>query len=266
MGDSIPIIIITCNRLTVLRESLNSYYQNFGRGFTPVIHDNASSYPPMMAFLHRFEEQGGSVFYSKRVGREQDLNHVAETVDTWMRAHDSRYYVVTDPDIAFDAGCSDLLELYADLLDVQEDIDVVGPMLRIDDIPEHYPLKQRVIERHVEQFWHKLPMEFTWRDRAIRYQHALIDTTFGMYRRGYRFRRLSRGIRTYAPYWARHLDWYLDPGAMAEDQWYYLEHATVGHWGSILLREALSGGASNRRLGRLESIVSRFPLIRKLGS
>ena len=67
-----------------------------------------------------------------------------------------------------------------------------------------------------------------------------IDTTFGMYRRGYAFRRLSQGFCAYAPYQARHLDWYLDPDALTEDQRYYMEHAfVVSPWGGVWLRRKL---------------------------
>src|SRR2546423_1829035 len=78
-----------------------------------------------------------------------------------------------------------------------------------------YPLKFVAAGRHYYQFWSKTPQEITWRDGVIQYQRAPIDTTFGMYRKGFTFRRQNPGLRVYAPYWARHLDWYIDPSCMA---------------------------------------------------
>jgi hypothetical protein len=238
----VPIFVITCDRTEVLRKSIASYHAALASPFEIVIHDNASTYPPMLEFLEILEGSGTTVFRNaERVEHPEQLNSVATSVETWMAGHDARHYVVTDPDIALEPGCGDLLELYADLLDEHPELEVVGPMLRIDDIPDGYPLKQLVIELHTDQFWHKDALTIDWRGRAIRYQHAPIDTTFGMYRRGYAFHRLSHGLRTYEPYWARHLDWYLEATRLTEDQRYYLRNATeVSHWGGSWLRRSLT--------------------------
>ena len=171
---------------------------------------------------------------------DRQLNSIADTITDWFSCHDAPSFIVTDPDIELEAGGGDILEFYSDLLAASSQIEVVGPMLRIDDLPEHYPLKAEVIRRHTDQFWHKTPEHLLWRGKELLYQQALIDTTFGMYRKGFQFHRLSRGLRTYAPYAARHLDWYLNPQELSDDQRYYMKHAsTVSHWGGAWLRDYL---------------------------
>ena len=75
------------------------------------------------------------------------------------------------------------------------------PMLRLsglcsefDDIPDSFPLKRLVIQRHTNDFWHKPPESIAWKGQNIAYQRAAIDTTFGMYRSGTSFSRPSNGI------------------------------------------------------------------------
>jgi len=239
--QKIPIFIITCDRVGCLQATIDSYKKCIASPFEIVIHDNNSTYKPLLDYLKQLEQEGITVYHStKSVTVEEQLNSVAQSIDDWFTSHSASYYVVTDPDIALEGNCEDILELFAYLLDTVKDIEVVGPMLRIDDIPDFYPLKQRAISRHTEQFWHKKPLTLRCRNKTIQYQSALIDTTFGMYRRGFRFHRLCKGYRIYAPYGARHLDWYINPAQMEEDQIYYLQHASgVSHWSGTWLRESI---------------------------
>jgi hypothetical protein len=237
--DVIPIFIISFNRLFVLKRSIESYRQVTGH--TLVIHDTGSTYGPLLEYLAELEQEGATVYRGRRpIARPEDLNSVHETVQHWLELNPRvNYYVVTDPDVLLEEGCSDIFEFYRVMLEAHK-VDVVGPMLRIDDIPNHYPLKQRVISKHTQIFWHKTPELTLWKSGVVGYQHADIDTTFGMYPRRVRFRRLLSGIRTYRPYWAKHLDWYIDPGNMTEDQKLYLQSASdVSHWGGPWLRNEL---------------------------
>ena len=65
--------------------------------------------------------------------------------------------MVTNPDIELESGPGDILRFDAHLLPKHPRAQVVGPMLRIDDIPDTYPLKREVIRRHTEQCWHRRP-------------------------------------------------------------------------------------------------------------
>jgi len=237
---------------------MDSYKKFIATPYEIVIHDNNSTYKPFLDHLSQLEQEGITVYRStKTVTVEEQLNSVADSIDSWFITHSAKHYVVTDPDIALEGNCEDILELYAYLLDTVQSIDVVGPMLRIDNIPDFYPLKQKAIARHTKQFWHKMPLSMQWKSKTIQYQLAPIDTTFGMYRRGFRFHRLCNGYRIYAPYWARHLDWYINPAQMEEDQIYYLQHASmVSHWSGTWLRE--SNAKNSNAVHKLKRFFTGF--------
>ena len=241
-ASSIPIFIISFNRLTVLRKSIESYRQIAGH--TLVIHDTGSTYGPLLAYLVELEQHGAVVYRDRpAIKYGDDLNSVNETVQSWLEQHpDADFYVVTDPDVMLEEGCSDIFGFYRFMIR-KYGVPVVGPMLRIDDLPDHYPLRQRVINGHTRQYWHKTVEYTSWNSASIGFQSALIDTTFGMYPRHLPFRRLMKGIRTHQPYWARHLDWYIDPANLEDDQLLYLHLASnVSHWGGDWLRKKLEHG------------------------
>ena len=239
----IPIFIISFNRLEALQKSIASY-----RRMRPtpciVIHDTGSTYQPLLDYLRDLQESKAALVFLNRpsIRVQNDLTEgIAATVEQYFRNRRPSHYVVTDPDIEFEENTpSDALRLYKHLLDKNPGVDVVGPMLRIDDIPKHYPLRLTVMERHSNAHFGR-PMEsMKWNKLSIRFVRTYIDTTFGMYRAGFRFKKMSPAIRVMEPYWARHLDWYIDPAKMADDQKYYLDTASrVSHWGGKWLRKEM---------------------------
>ena len=204
----VPIFIISFNRLDMLRQSIESYHQHIGDAFRLVIDDNASTYLPLLHYLDELERTGEAevVRHTENPRLFQLAPTIRKTIDQWFQGNDADYYVVTDPDIALSHTRPDILQFYAYLLDSIDAIDVVEPMLRIDDIPTSYRWRTSAIDNHTEQFWGKAPQTVVWKGCAYHVLPSMIDTTFGMYRKGFSFDRLNIGLRTYAPYCARHLD------------------------------------------------------------
>lgn len=234
----IPIFIITCDRLEVLKESMESYEKNINTPFKVIICDQGSTYRPTVEFIKKLGSNGVNVYWrgDVNIGKERNLardniginNHIQD----YFRTHPTSNYIVTDPDILFDNIKSDIFEVYAYLLKSLPEISVVGPMLRIDDIPEHYPLRKRLLTKSRHKVFHgrEVYSDF-YNGEEIKFIYAKIDTTFGMYRAGSQWRRLQCGIRVFAPYSAKHLDWYIDPKKMTEDQKYYMKRASRNaHW------------------------------------
>ena len=99
-------------------------------------------------------------------------------------------------------------------------------MLRIDDIPNYYPKKESAIRKHKQQFWNKRSTIIKWNQATFKIQYSSIDTTFQLSGSKDRRKKFPRtGIRCYAPYSARHLDWYLNPNKLSDDQKYYSRNA-----------------------------------------
>lgn len=234
----IPIFIITCDRLEILKKSMKSYYACIKTLFDIAIVDFGTTYTPTVDFLKQLARDGIKVYWKGRINHETQLNKANECIQNYFRSHPKSNYVVTDPDIALDNTQGDVLEFYSFLLETFPNISVAGPMLRIDDIPVHYPLREKLItgKMGMHKGFHSQPIHtIVYRDDAMRYINAPIDTTFGMYRAGTQWARLKNGIRALAPYGARHLDWYINPRSLTLDQAYYMKHASkqIVSWSKI---------------------------------
>ena len=224
----IPVFILTCDRLEILKQSMRSYCRYIDSLFEIVIVDFGSTYKPTMEFLAQLEEIGTEVYRMDAVDHPSLLGSANDCIEAYFKTHPESNYVVTDPDIALDNVKGDILEVYSHVLKTINNIAVVGPMLRIDDIPDYYPLKRELIngKKGLHKRLHSTKTELmVYKGVIVEYVRAPIDTTFGMYRAGTHWKRLNSGIRLLAPYGARHLDWYINPDNLTPDQKHYMKYA-----------------------------------------
>lgn len=218
---------------------MNSYLPFFRYSDIYII-DKGSSYPELFTYYQELKNLGVNIINSTPMENGPSgpggLNDLYKDIEP--NKSDCDYYVVTDPDIELDGCPKDMLERYADILDAENDIEIVGPMLKIDDIPDSYPAKEICLWRHVEQFWNKTPQKKKALGKTIYVQNAPIDSTFGLVRQKTKYQRLLQGYRTYFPYEAKHLDWYITPENIESDQQHYIDNSnnTVSSWGSRLLK------------------------------
>ncbi len=226
---SIPIFVTIFDRLEVLKKSIQSYYDNIDTSFEIIIHDQGTTYQPTLDWVRNC----GFKYYKS----ENSGNAVSNSIKEWYKTNDSPYYVVTDPDIALIDNDKDILEVFMYLME-NFNVPVVGCSLDYCDIPDYYPLKQRVLNSHFEQFGNKVECNYN----GYNYIEAFIDTTFGLYKKGFEFKKHNMGVRVLSPYKAKHLDWYIDPDKLTEDQIYYMKTANErGHWGGHWLKEKIDG-------------------------
>lgn len=142
-------------------------------------------------------------------------------------------YVVTDPDVIPDPDCPrDFLDVMNAILDEAPDIQKVGFGLRIDNLPDHYALKENVIKWETG-LW-------GCRRDVLGYEgHEVpIDTTFALYREGTTIGNYSSpteifpALRLGPPYVARHLPWYSDSANPTREDVYYKTRANkqIANW------------------------------------
>ena len=234
----IPIFILTCDRLEVLKKSMQSYYDCIKAPFELVIIDFGSTYEPTVEFLKELESNLTKVYWMDRITTPGEFSIASDCIEDYFKTNPKSNYIVTDPDVELDNAWDDVLYIYSQFLLAFPDIHVVGPMLRIDDIPDYYPFKDKLINGKMglhKQFYSNTVHSVGYEDIDINYIFAPIDTTFGMYRAGTKWSNLRSGIRVFAPYSARHLDWYIDPDNLTPDQEYYMEHASnkIAHWSKL---------------------------------
>ena len=116
----------------------------------------------------------------------------------------------------------DAIEYFSEILDRYPRHIKAGFGLRIDDLPEHYSMRDEV--RTVERYNWERPL-------APRLYDAFIDTTFALYRGPEAFDQVP-AVRTGYPYLARHTTWYLDEGNLPEEERFYRDRSTLTPWWS----------------------------------
>lgn len=208
-ANDIPIIINNFNRLTTLKRLIARLEK--ARCTNIHIIDNASTYRPLLEYydstpytVHRLNENLGY-----RALWRSGLNK------TLCRG----YFVYTDSDIVPVDECpDDFMSVFLDVLKRYPLARKVGFSLRIDNLPDHYSDKDRVIA-HESRFYER-PVN------DARMFRAPIDTTFAMYRPRVGLSRSSaaESYRMAYPYQAEHLPWYNDTANLSEEEKYYIRH------------------------------------------
>jgi glycosyltransferase involved in cell wall biosynthesis len=237
----VPIFMISYNRADTLKRAIASY-RHQSQFIEIVVHDNGSDDPVTRAFLHELANDGVRVYLREPIKSAEELDYVDESItDYFENWAEPSNYVVTDCDIDLEIANVNALSVYAELLDRFRKVECVGPMLRISDIPRKYPLFNHVMNRHIEQFWHRDPVFTSISHGEVAYIEAPIDTSFAVHRAGESFRRLKQGLRVYFPYEARHLDWY--PEKAKASNYRESSSANISHWNNRSYFESKCGEA-----------------------
>ena len=236
--NSLPIFVVSFNRGRYLRMIIDSYRRQ-DMPVSIVIHDNGSDELNTVLVLAELEAEGCSIYRNSKIMYADELNLVDSTVQDYVsRSNYQGPFAVTDCDVDLSAARPDALRLYLELLDLYTDIDCVGPMLRIVDVPKSYPLFNRLMQRHIEQFWASEPEWVETSLGRIAILRHVIDTTFAIHRAGSTFRRLKPGVRVYHPFEARHLDWYM--GELANGAYRATSSGLIAHWDNVTEFERFS--------------------------
>lgn len=222
-----PVFIISFNRLDYLCKLINWLEKNNYRNI--IIVDNASTYPPLVNYLascphkvERIPENLGHMVVWK-CGKFNDILNTS-------------YYYVTDPDVVPTDDCpNDSAQVFFDLLQQHPYVTKVGFSLKIDDIPEHYALKNTVIAWET-RFFEKIALQY----HGVDIYNAEIDTTFALYRPGQQLENNNfySAMRTGSPYTARHLPWYKNLDILSdEDKFYCKTNQGYSNWNGELSSE-----------------------------
>ena len=123
------------------------------------------------------------------------------------------------------------LQHFLDILNKYPMAQKVGFSIEIDDLPDHFINKDKVIE-HESSFWKKEVEPGVYR--------AQIDTTFALYRPYCKGEAdiFHEVYRTGKPYTIKHLPWYVDTHNMSEEELYYVNSINQStHWTIISKNE-----------------------------
>lgn len=217
---NIPVIINNRNRYRYLLQLIDWLESNGMSNI--VILDNDSTYPPLLEYYKTTTHR------VIRTGRNGGPFAVWTAVELEHNIRD--YYIYTDADVVPDEMSSfNSIKLMYDRLRTDITIDKIGFALRIDNLPDHFKLKQDVIEWE-SQFWReKLDDNFF---------RAKVDTTFALYAPYAKGGGECKALRTNFPHVALHKPWYENSGnPQAEDEYYCLHSEPANsHWTKLTAR------------------------------
>ncbi|HVA98411.1 MAG TPA: glycosyltransferase family A protein [Bacteroidia bacterium] len=211
----IPIIINNRNRITYLLRLIEWLEKN---GYNNIyIIDNNSTYPPLLKF---YESTKYTVFHLN-----DNVGYLALWKTGIIKQFQHNYYVYTDSDIVPIEECpSNFMEFFIMKLSKYKGIEKIGFGLKIDDLPEHYADKQKVLDWE-NKFWEKEVEENIF--------DADLDTTFALYK-PYSNRIIweQKALRTGGKYIAQHLPWYEDSKNDSEETLFYKKtiRKDSSHW------------------------------------
>lgn len=216
---SIPIVINNFNRVSSLKKLIDTLEN---RGYRNIyIIDNNSTFP---ALLDYYSTCSYPIFYLRK-----NLGFTAIWDSGLYNRFKRSFYVYTDSDIILDKDCpEDFMKVFLDALRKYPKCKKVGFGLRIDDLPDAFSNKQKVIE-HESQFWRR-PVDDLFYD-------APIDTTFALYR-PFCYGPADSNylmLRSNTPYLAQHTPWYVDSANLSEEELYYLKSCSKStHWSQLM--------------------------------
>ena len=194
--------IINFNRLTYLKGMVDWC---LAHGLEPVVVDNHSDYPPLLAYYHSKPCQ--IIFLPANYGHLVMWHGLIDLPQV--------RFIITDPDLDMSGVPDDFLQVMNEGLDRYPHVVKCGLSLEIADLPDSE--EGRFIRGVEGGFWTK-PLDPLYFD-------AITDTTFALYREGTTQHSLS-AVRTNRPYTARHYSWYYtDFNLIPEDEQHYYRTA-----------------------------------------
>lgn len=220
--QSIPVFVICRDRLSPLLE-LIAWLETIGIQKIILI-DNDSIYPPLLDYYQKCNYQ--------IIRTRSNIGHTVPWTGGIIKSLvGSDFYIVTDPDvIPVDECPNDVITHLLDLHLKHFMYQKVGLSLKIDDLPNHYSLRESVINWE-QQFW-KNPVEND-------VYEAGVDTTFAIYK-PYTFSYiLHPSLRAGGLYTARHLPWYIDSNSLNKEELFYRDrvNSKITSWNVDTLPE-----------------------------
>jgi hypothetical protein len=182
--------------------------------------DNKSTYPQL---LNWYKVSGAKIFNNTTSDTGIDsVNSLAYThrIPEFLHPMMTGNFILTDSDIV---PVSEIpVGFVEDLTEICNKYrrHKVGLGLKIDDVPDHFYNKKKMLD--IETMYWKDALEG---EKMLLYPHP-IDTTFAVYSPGTIAKWGSGGtcFRTGGNYVARHIPWYYDYNNLPEDEKYYIKN------------------------------------------
>ena len=217
--NDIPVIVINYNQLFYLKKNIDQLIKNNFNNI--IVIDNNSTFPELLEYYKTLSE------YITVIRLKENLGHLVlyKKLDLFKK-YCKGFYFLTDADIILNDHLPlDFKKTMVNALKKYHYFHTkVGFALDISDIPDLYPLKQKVMKWE-SKYWEKPIGE--------NFYEADIDTTFALYKPEYfihRFSDFTKAIRIAGNFTAKHGGWYLDPANLSEEHKLYFQNNISTSW------------------------------------
>lgn len=166
--------------------------------------DNESSYPPLLDWYARLPEE-------VTLFRYHNIGHWALWSSGLVEKIEEDWCFYTDSDIELNPNMP--LEYQSYMLDIAHryNIDKIGAALAIHDLPDHYSLKQQVLQN--EEGW--------WVEEVEpNIYKADTDTTFCLIKKVDQF----ESLRVAGDFTCKHIPWYSNLDNLNDEEQYYINN------------------------------------------
>lgn len=209
---SIPVIIINYNQLFYLQQLVDFLLERNFKNI--IIIDNKSDYPPLLDYYKIMEKKITIEHMSENFGFDVFMKN-----KELQRKYAKGYFFLTDSDIVPNKNLPhNFSDIMLNLLDkYYNNITKIGFALEINDIPEYYPLREKV------QKWEKKH----WSNEVEKdIYKSPIDTTFALYKPNFVYKERNqflKALRMGGAFTAKHGGWYLNTKELTHEQLHYLK-------------------------------------------
>jgi hypothetical protein len=160
----IPVVINNFNRLTYPLKLIEFLEKCGMRNI--IILDNNSTYPPLLAYYEKCKYPV--------ISDGTNYGHLALWKSGLYKRIKWNYFVYTDSDVVPIEECpKNFIAYFKSVLDKRYVLDKVGFGIKIDDLPDTFALKEKVVD-YEQRYWQN-PIGNNLYD-------AKIDTTFALYK------------------------------------------------------------------------------------
>jgi hypothetical protein len=187
-----------------------------------VVIDNGSTYEPLLKYYDEIGKRGTEILKMKENFGHTVLSHLFADRNFVARYNlDRTAYIITDCDIVPIEQCPpDFVLKFEEVLKKYK-VHKVGFGLKIDDLPDTFRAKQKVINWE-SQFWQNQIYD---QEMGVDLYPAAIDTTFAFCMPNGSPGWTNKSIRMGHPYLARHLSWYIDSDNLSKEDLNYIATA-----------------------------------------
>ena len=197
-------IFVSCGNFGQRLQSIATSYRRQSMATELILIDGGAGGDETQAAISRLQQEGAQV----RVIDPGTPEQQARSLEHIIRQHfkhwgEPKRFAVASAAVDFSGAPPDAFDLYDELLDRFPDVDGVGPMLRIQDLPRDHPALNHEIASH----WSHEP---TWCETSLaRVAVTRSDLTgsFAICRADAGYLAPKSGLRVYHPFDARNLEW-----------------------------------------------------------